>query len=377
MWRACFEEHPSGMLLSMTKVVHSLNSLPLHAGDLCTERLVLIHSMQDESEEAMPRRRTGQLGFMDAAVARRGNGAVEALAEIGRLVDWAAFERVLERVHASRRGEASYPPLVMFKVLLLQKWYGLSDPGMEAALSDRLSFMRFAGLSLEDRTPDHTTIWRFRQALAAEGLIDGLMGELGRQLEGAGVVLRSGTLIDASLVTSAARRPRLDEGKTSPVDPEARFGAGNDRGRFAFGYKAHVAVDQGSGLVRALVVTPANVQEVEVAPSLLEAAAGTVYGDRSYHSERLLAHLAPQGLGDGIMRRRQSGGRQAALPPEVVARNHELSLIRRAVESLFGTMKRTYRLGRMRCFTLARNRVDLILFALAFNLRRWRSLAAA
>lgn len=326
----------------------------------------------------MPRRRVGQLGLLDAAVSRRGNGGVDALAAIDRLVDWAALERLLDPIHRSARGEASYPPLVMFKALLLQKWHGLSDPGLEAALSDRLSFMRFCGLSLEDRTPDHTTLWRFREALAAGGLIERCMVELGRQLDAAGVVLKAGTLIDASLVTSAARRPRMEEGRTSPLDPEARFGTTNERGRFAFGYKVHVAVDEGSGLVGALALTPANVQEVAVAPVLIAAAgAGTVYGDRGYDSAGVRSALAAHGLGDGIMRRRLSGGRQASLPPDVLRRNHQLSLVRRAVESLFGTMKRTYRLGRMRCFTQSRNRVDLTLFAIAFNLRRWRSLANA
>jgi transposase, IS5 family len=322
----------------------------------------------------MPRRRVGQLGFGDAAASRRGNGGLDALAEIDRLVDWSPLERLLDCIHASAKGEASYPPLVMFKALLLQKWYGLSDPALESALSDRLSFMRFCGLTLEDQTPDHTTIWRFRQALAEGGLVEACLSELGRQLDAAGVVLKTGTLIDASLVTSAARRPRMEEGQTSPVDSEARFGATNDRGRFAFGYKVHVAVDQGSGLVGAVAVTPANVQDVQVAPDLLLGAAGTVYADRGYDSDGLRAALAERGLGDGIMRRRKSGGRQPSLPPAVVARNHELSLVRRAVEGVFGTMKRTYRLGRMRCFTLARNRVDMTLFALAFNLRRWRSL---
>jgi transposase, IS5 family len=306
----------------------------------------------------MPRRRVGQLGFLDAAVSRRGNGGVEALAEIERLADWSGFEILLNGVHASARGEAAYPPLVMFKVLLLQRWYGLSDPAMEAALSDRLSFMRFAGLSLEDRTPDHTTIWRFRDLLGREGLMERLVAELGRQLDRAGVVLRQGTLIDASLVTSAARRPRLEEGRQSPVDPDARFGTGNERGRYVFGYKVHVAVDQGSGLVRGLAVTAANVQEVEVAPRLLKAASGRLYGDRGYDS-------------DGLMRRRR--GRD--LTPAEIERNHALSLIRRAVEGVFGTMKRTYRLARLRAFSLARNATDLALFALAYNLRRWRVLA--
>lgn len=327
----------------------------------------------------MPRRRVGQLGFMDAAVAGRPNGGADALSEVSRLVDWTAFERLLDPIHRSARGEASYPPLVMFRVLLLQRWHGLSDPATEAALADRLSFLRFAGLSLGDRTPDHATIWRFRQALAADGLIEAAMAELGRQLEAAGVMLRQGTLIDASLVTSAARRPRMDQDRVSPVDPEARFGTTSERGRFAFGYKLHVAVDLGSGLVRAAAVTPANVQDVAVAPTLIAAADGTVYADRGYDGAALRAALAARGLGDGVMRRRRGAGSRpgAPLSSEAAARNHRLSLTRRAVESVFGTLKRSYRMARMRGFTQRRNAVDLLLFAIAFNLRRWRTIATA
>jgi len=243
---------------------------------------------------------------------------------------------------------------------------------METALADRLSFMAFAGLALGDPTPDHSTIWRFREKLGAHGLIDKLLAEANRQIEAAGLMVRQGTLIDATLVTSAARRPRMDEGKISPTDKEARFGTTNERGRFAFGYKMHVAVDAGSGLVRDMKVTPANVQDVSVAPQLLEQAAGTVYADRGYDSDGLRAALSRRGLGDGLMRRR----RGQPLTEAEIARNHELSLVRRAVESLFGTMKRSYRMGRMRAFTQLRNATDLTLFCLAFNLRRWRVLAA-
>lgn len=319
----------------------------------------------------MPRRLIGQLGFMDAAVSRRGEGGEDGLSGLLRLVDWSRFEALLSGIHAARKGEASYPPLMMFKVLLLQRWHGLSDPAMEAALADRLSFMRFAGLSLQDATPDHTTIWRFRQALGADGLLDRLLCELNRQLEAQGLLIKQGTLIDASVVTSAARRPRMEEDKVSPVDSDARFGTTNERRRFAFGYKLHVAVDAGSGLVRTLKVTPANVQEVTVAPALLAHADGLLLGDRGYDSEELRRAAIKRGLKDGLMRRRRGHELTAA----EVARNHALSLKRRAVEALFGTRKRSYRLGRMRAFTLLRNAIDLTLFAIAFNLRRWRVLA--
>src|SRR5258708_13819836 len=115
----------------------------------------------------MGQRRIGQLGFMDAAVSRRGGGGRrEVLEEISRLLDWSAFERVLAVIPVSAKGEPSFPALLMFKVLLLQRWYGLSDPAMEAALFDRISFLRFAGLSLADVTPAPATLCRFREPLA-------------------------------------------------------------------------------------------------------------------------------------------------------------------------------------------------------------------
>lgn len=319
----------------------------------------------------MPRRMIGQLGMIDAVLSRRSKRRADALAILSGLVDWTRFEALLNNIHTARKGEASYPPLMMFKVLLLQRWHNLSDPAMEAALADRVSFMAFAGLSLDDETPDHSTIWRFREAIGDSGLIERLLAELNQQLDAHGVLIKQGTLIDASIVTSAARRPRMDENRVSPVDPDARFGTTNERRRFAFGYKLHVAVDAGSGLVRAAKVTPANEQEVAVAVALLENADGTVYADRAYDSNRLRRELSARGLGDGLMVRRH--GRE--LSDAEIERNHELSLKRRPVEAVFGTMKRSYRMGRMRAFSLVRSAVDLTLFTIAFNLRRWQVLA--
>jgi IS5 family transposase len=316
--------------------------------------------------DSMPRRKIGQLDWMDAGLSERRNRRVDALEGLSRLVDWTRLEALLSGIHAAKKGEASYPPLMMFKVLLLQRWYGLSDPAMEAALSDTLSFMAFAGLSLRDETPDHSTIWRFREALGRDGLLDRLFEELGRQLESHAVVVKQGTLIDASIVSSAARRPRVNEGKISPVDCDARFGTTNERGRYEFGYKLHVAVDAGSGLVRGAKVTSANEQEIATAPLLLGNAAGTVYADRGYDSNGLRRELAKRGLGDGLMRRRR--GRE--LTEAETERNHHFSLKRRPVEALFGTMKRSYRMARMRPFGLRRATIDLMLFCIAFNLRR-------
>lgn len=320
----------------------------------------------------MAQRRVGQLGWVDAAVASRPGKRPDVLGEVSRLVEWGRFERLLPEVSASRPGEAAYPSLVLLKVVLLQRWYSLSDPGMEEALADRLSFRRFVGLSLADETPDHSTIWRFRERLCREGRIDDVLAEVSRQLDRHGVLLRQGTLIDASLIASAARRPRMDEDKVSPVDPDARFGTNNERRRYAFGYKAHIAVDQISGLVRGLKLTPANIQEVTVARDLIQGDEGAVYADRGYDGKALHDHLARQGIADGIMRR---GQREQPLTPELVARNHQLSLRRRPVEAVFGTLKRSYRLARMPYFRMTRNHLAVALACFAYNLKRLRVLA--
>jgi IS5 family transposase len=353
----------------------ALAYLSPHAGDLCTDRKVMIQLKWPESRRSlMGQRRIGQLGFLDAALAQRGVVRQDVLEEINRLLDWSAFERLLLVIPTAAKGEPSYPALMMFKVLLLQRWYGLSDPAMEAALFDRVSFLRFAGLSLEDKTPDHSTIWRFRERLAKDELIERLFGELARQLEARSLFIKQGTLIDASMVTSAARRPRKEEGPTSESDPDARFGADNERHRFTFGYKLHVAVDQRSGLIRNGLLTSANIQDVSVATALIPKEAGMVYADRGYHSAGLRGYLAAHGFGDGVMRR---GQKAKPLPPHEVERNYTLAPLRRPVEAVFGTLKRSYGFTRMRYFSASRNLAAYLLACMAFNLKRWRALVTA
>ena len=121
-------------------------------------------------------RDVGQPSFAEALVRGGSNARLE---RIEGLIDWSSLGAVLEGVYDSTKGRPSYPPLVLLKVLLLQGWYGLSDPGMEEALADRLSFRRFVGLGLEDTVPDHSTISRFRTLLAQRGLAERVFAEVG------------------------------------------------------------------------------------------------------------------------------------------------------------------------------------------------------
>ena len=154
----------------------------------------------------MVEKKCGQFSFADALMTVRSGS--DRLGKLGSVVKWYRFGQVLRPLGGeSETGRPAYPPLVMFKALLLQRLYGLSDAELEEALYDRLSFRRFCGLSLEDMVPDHTTLCRFRNRLVAAGVLDKLFVELDRQLDAAGLILRRGTMLDATVIEAAARPP--------------------------------------------------------------------------------------------------------------------------------------------------------------------------
>jgi IS5 family transposase len=134
----------------------------------------------------MSRRDLCQPSFVEAMVS--GCGKVGGfLDRIEQGFGWSAFEALLSPIHGSAMGAPGYPPLTMFKILLLQQWHTLSDPAAEEAVRDRLSFRRFCGLPLDVETPDHASIWRFRQAIDKLGLSRKLLGEVNRQLDAHGL----------------------------------------------------------------------------------------------------------------------------------------------------------------------------------------------
>src|SRR3954466_6170397 len=195
----------------------------------------------------MARRDFRQLGLADSIVQRRGKKS-EWLDRLDVALDWSALETIVAGIYASREGGPSYPPLTCVKLLLLQQWHGLSDEGLEAAVDDRLSFRRFAGIPLAESVPDHGSVWRFREELARRGLAAKLLAEVNRQLDAKGMILRRGTLIDATILEAAVRPPGGDAGEVSPRDPQAGWTRKNGRRRF--GYEADAPGDGGRGRVR-------------------------------------------------------------------------------------------------------------------------------
>lgn len=312
-----------------------------------------------------------------------GEGSNRRLEQIGELLDWGAIERGLGEVYAATEGRPAYRPLLMFKALLLQQWYQLSDPGLEEALLDRFSFRRFVGLELRERVPDHSTMSRFRAQLSRRGLGERLLVEVNRQLEAQQLILKRGTIVDATVVAAAVNPPAGPKGTVAPgtgaaQDPDAQWSTRKDGGQrhYHFGYKAHVGVDAGSGLVRKAILTGAKTNESAVGDELICGDEQWVYGDKAYDSAARRELLAQLGIADGIMRRARWG--TARHPdPHLVARNRSLTRTRFAVERTFAWMKRWYGYRRVRYRGLARNALQLQLICIALNLRRALSVSAA
>jgi len=317
------------------------------------------------------RRELGQGSFAEALVRGGGNARLERIAG---LIDWGRLEALLSGVYSSATGRPSYGPLVLLKVLLLESWYSLSDPAMEEALGDRLSFRRFVGLGLDEDVPDHSTISRFRTLLATRGLAEPIFAEVGRQIEARGLVVKSGTLIDATVIDAAAAEPaRQKGGGRSKADPDARWVKNKSLGSARFGYKLHAAVDHGTGIVRRACVTPANVPEVEIGHDLVCGDEQAVYADKAYVSARMRERLGAGKIKDRVQRR---ANRWHALRPIEIRRNVLIGRIRGRIEGVFGTLKRSYGLARMRYMGLARNAAATLVTLIAWNLARAAARAA-
>lgn len=308
--------------------------------------------------------RTGQGSLAEVLVSRSSRRAAGRLDRIATLIDWDAVAAILSELRQARTGRPAYPPVVMMRALLLAQWYRLSDPELEEALADRLSFRRFVGLSMQDRVPDETTLCRFRAALAG-GLADRVMAEVERQLAAAGLILKQGTIIDATVVAAAVPRPpRIRE--ASPRDPDARW-LSHGHGRIKFGYKAQIAVDEGSGLIRKALLTPASVHDSLRADALIMGDEAAVYADRAYAKTARRRQIRARGAKDRIMHK---GNGRRAISVWEARHNKLIATVRSRIERTFGIWKLWYGYRRVRYRGLARNNTQLQLLCIAFNLRR-------
>lgn len=321
----------------------------------------------------MVHRTSGQLDFADSFL---GNNQKlnQRLDRINRLVDWEPFEERLNRIYSSPSGRPSYPVLLLFKCLLLQAWYNLSDYALEEILDDRLSFRRFVGLSVSEKAPDHSVFSRFRDQLVQHAIHGRLFTELERQMENRGLILKKGTLVDATVIEAAPKKPDQNADGTagkSPVDPEADWT--KKGGKYLFGYKAHVGVDQDSELIRRIAMTPAHVHDGEMLGQVIGGDEGWAFADKAYDSEKNHKILREKNVENGIL---MKGTRKRALSRVEKMCNRILSKLRCPVERIFGTLKRSYRYCRARYLGLRKNSFQLTIMSIAYNMRRMEKLCA-
>ena len=350
----------------------------------------------------------GQPGFFDVDERLvQLSEAGDPLERLSLVVDFEVFRRPLDAALArSARTKGGRPPLdavLMFKVLVLQALYGMSDEQAEYQIRDRLSFMRFLGLGLRDRVPDRTTIWLFRETLTKAGAVDALFARFDAALKDRGYFALGGQVIDASIVEAPKQRltdaekvqikagetPAWPAAKARQKDTEARWTIKRGRrkpkpGRDrmggtdertaegltipAFGYKNHINVDRRHRLIRRWTVSHAAAHDGARLPELLDpdAFASPVWADTAYRSKANEAVIRAAGRKSMIHFRKPRGW---PMPGAHQRANRVRSQVRTHVEHVFADQK-----GRMgliiRTIGLARARTKIGLTNLAYNMRR-------
>ena len=338
----------------------------------------------------------GQLGFFDAekrlsALSKKG----DPLEAIAALVPWESFRAEIEAAvltpedaKKSKAGRKPIDAIVMFRMLVLQSLYNLSDELIEYQVWDRATFTRFVGLGSEDGIPDGTTLWLFREKLARAGLIEMLFDRFNRHLEAQGYIARGGQMVDASIVPVPKQRNTREENEAvkrgeTPAEWERKPAKNRQKdknarwtkkhGKSFFGYKNHVNVDRTHKLIRRYAVTDAAVHDSRKLNALLRQGntSQDVFGDSAYRSTATEATLKARGLRSRIHVRAMRGH---PLSKAKAAANRAKSRIRARIEHVFGAQE-TAPGGRIvRTIGIVRACLKIGLQNFVYNVRRLATL---
>jgi IS5 family transposase len=333
-----------------------------------------------------------QMGFFDAdrrlaALSAKG----DPLVGISALVPWEAFRADIEAVAVtpdeSRKSPAGRKPidvLVLFRMLVLQSLYNLSDEQVEYQVRDRLSFTRFLGLGLENSIPDGTTLWLFREKLAKADLLAKLFRRFDQHLEAKGYIARGGQMVDATIVAVPRQHNSREENeqvkagvtpeawhkhpaKNRQKDKDARWTKKN--GQSLFGYKNHVNADARHKLIRGYEVSDASVHDSQRFDGLLNQGntSSEVYADSAYRSAQTERKLKARGFKSRVHER---GHRNCPLTPAQIDANRRKSRVRVRIEHVFGAQENAPGGRLVRTIGMVRANVKIGLQNLAYNIRR-------
>jgi IS5 family transposase len=277
----------------------------------------------------------------------------------------------------------------MFKILILQRLYNVSDQQMEFQINDRLSFMRFLGIGLSNKVPDQKTIWLFRENLITSGAIEQLFGKFDQQMSAEGFLVKEGSIIDATIVEAPRQRNKRDENeqikqgeipkqwkknpnKLRQKDTDGKWMKKN--GETYFGYKNHVKICKTSKLISAYDVTDASVHDSQAVTALLDKSDShhELYADSAYSGEPIAKILEKKKIRNRI---HEKGYNNTPLTDEQWEKNRKKSKIRARVEHVFGFMTNSMHGIFVRTIGIQRARGVIGLMNLTYNMHRYMQLA--
>ena len=319
--------------------------------------------------------------LQDHRLAKLGN----PLIEIDKIVKWSDFKELLDLVHEKKRksnaGAKTKDVLMIFKGLIIQSLYGLSDDQLEFQIEDRRSFQTFLGLSKHQRSPDSKTFWTFRNSLSKLDLSKRLFDKFSKQINAAGFIARKGQIVDASIIPAPIQRNKRKENeeikagdtpkdwsvnKKSQKDTDARWTRKHNKNYF--GYKDHIQIDNKHKVIRDYTTTDASVHDSQVFDDILDKTNTNkcVWADSAYKSKEQENTLLKNGYKSRIQRK---GKRGKPLSKLEIKGNNTRSKTRSRVEHVFGSMT-DLRNKSVRCIGIQRAKTEIGLMNLAYNIRR-------
>lgn len=317
-----------------------------------------------------------QLSFGDGLLSNRRkiSKLSKHLATLDEIIDWQPLVReisIIDKTNTKAGGRPRKNPLWMMKATFLQSLFSLSDPQLEDQLIDRLSFQRFVGINLDQEIPNFSTFWRFKEALAEHKLDERIFELINQQLEAKGLMIKKGTIVDASILPSSTRplsnekREELAENPSPHIDTDAK--STRKGGTYYFGYKGHIGVDVESKLIRKLTFTPANAHDSTQTEKLVSYDEKALFGDKAYADGHHKYSARHYGWFYGVLDKARRG---QPLSNAQKKRNRKLSRVRSAVEHPFAWMKTKANLVAMRAKNQARNRLRFVFGCIGWNVSR-------
>ena len=307
------------------------------------------------------------LAMMNDELGQARTSKKEFLDKIERIIPWDTFVGIIEPCYyKGERGNKPYPLELMLRIFLLQNLYDLADMRVMTEVIDSRAFSDFCGVTSPDEVPDGDTIGRFRNLLEKNGIQEKIFAEVVKILEERGLILKKGTIVDSTLIAA----PSSTKNRKKKRDPEAH--STKKGNQWHFGYKGHIGVDEESGLVHHVKVTPANEADVTAVPDLLYGEEDRVGGDSGYlgadkRDDAVKRNKAGKKIKYNI-NRRPSSLKKLSRSGQYYAKKkeHEKSSVRCKVEHVFAIVKRQFRYQKTRYRGLRKQTAKLnIMFALA------------